>query len=60
MIDREQTGYVFALGPADPEAKQGFVQMSVQQCPECHALVVEDYLVEHRRWHADERTEPRA
>ena len=43
--------YVLALGPADPET--GYVQLSVHQCPECLALVVEDFMPLHRRWHED-------
>jgi hypothetical protein len=43
--------YVLAFGPADPEAKHGYVQVAVHQCEECLALVVEDFMPEHKRWH---------
>lgn len=43
--------YVLAFGPADPEAQRGYLQISVHQCSECAALVVEDFMPDHERWH---------
>lgn len=29
--------------------------LSVQQCPECQALVVEDFMHDHLVWHAEQK-----
>jgi hypothetical protein len=33
--------------------------LSVQQCPECAALVVEDFMPDHLEWHRRENDVPR-
>lgn len=47
LTERE---YVLAFGPAAPEYKICH-NLSVHQCGICKALVVEDYIPEHERWH---------